>query len=106
MSYSGRQGNSPQVAPLTKGYLRNNLVDNIERHCVALKTITDSVNKLRLAVEESKIEAKEDIAETTKWNDELDAKLNDADKETERLREWLEQRKQDEEKISREKQFT
>ena len=90
----------------TKSALDSNRQDNIERHCAALKTITDSVNKLSLAVEESKIEAKEGIAEITKWDDELDVKLNNADKETERLREWPEQRKQDEEKISREQQFT
>ena len=50
----------------TKSVLDSNRQDNIERHCAALKTITDSVNKLGLAVEESKIEAKEDIAEITK----------------------------------------
>ena len=43
-----------------------NQQENIERHYAALKTITDSLNELRLAVEESKIEAKEDIAEITK----------------------------------------
>ena len=90
----------------TNSVLDTNRQENIERHRAAIKSITDSVNKLRLTVEESKIEAKEDMEEITKWNGELDAKLNAADKESERLRKWLEQRKQDQEKISREEQFT
>ena len=89
----------------TNSVLDTNRQENIERHRAALQSITDSVNELRLTVEESKIEAKEDMAEITKWNGELDAKLNAADKESERLRKWLEQRKQDQEKISREEQF-
>ena len=49
-----------------KSVLDLNRQENIERHYAALKTITDSLNELRLAVEESKIEAKEGIAEITK----------------------------------------
>ena len=66
----------------TNSVLDSNRQENIERHRAALKSITDSVNELRLAVEESKIEAKEDMAEITKWNGELDARLNEADKES------------------------
>lgn len=89
----------------TSSVLDSDRQENIERHRAALKTITDSVNEMRLAVEESKIEAKEDMTEITKWNDELDAKLIEADKDIERLRNWLEQRKQEQERISREEQF-
>ena len=67
---------------------------NIERHCVTLTTIMDSVNEMRLAVKESKIKAKEDMTEITKWNSKIDAQLAEADKEIERLQIWLEERKQ------------
>ena len=69
----------------TNNIFDSNRRENIERHRTSLKTITNSVNEIRLTVEESKIEANEDIAEITRWNEELDEKLTDADKEIERL---------------------
>ena len=86
----------------TNNVLDSNRQENIERHRATLKTITDSVNGMRLAVEESKIEAKEDMTEITKWNSEIDAQLAEADKEIERPRIRLEERNKNK-KRSREK---
>ena len=93
------------MAPPTKGHPRNNLVKKI-KYGGEIRGQVDTTSYYNGENKESEIEAKEDIAEITKWNEELDAKLKDADKESKRLRKRLEQRKQDEEKILREEQFT
>ena len=58
----------------TNNIFDSNRRENVERHRTSLKTITNSVNEIRLTVEESKIEANEDVAEITRWNEELDEK--------------------------------
>ena len=90
----------------TNSVLDSNRQETIERHCVALKSITDSVNEMRVVVEESKIEAGEEMTEIATWNGALDAKLTEADNKSERVRKWLEQRKQEQETVAREEQFT
>ena len=84
----------------TNSVLDSNRREIIERHSTALKSITDSVNELRLTVEESKIKAKENLDEIAKWNGQLDEKLTEADNEIQRLRQWLEQCKQQEEEVA------
>ncbi len=86
----------------TNSVLDSNRWEIIERHSTALKSITDIVNELRLTVEENKIEAEENLDEIAKWNGQLDEKLTEADNEIQRLRQWLEQRKQQEEEVARE----
>ena len=50
----------------TKNIFDSNRRETIERHRKALKTITNSVNEIRLTIEESKVKTNEDIAEITK----------------------------------------
>ena len=48
-----------------------NQQDAIERHCTTIKSVTDSINVIRVAIEESLIQAEVDITEITNWNTEI-----------------------------------
>ena len=84
----------------TNSVLDSNRREIIERHSTALKSITDSVNELRLTVK-----AEENLDEIAKWNGQLDEKLTEADNEIQQLRQWLEQCKQQEEEVAREEKL-
>ena len=60
---------------------------------------------MRVAVEESKIQAEVDITEITTWNTEIDEKLAEADTAVEGLRKWLDQYKRDKDNVAREEQI-
>ena len=89
----------------TKTATDSNSQEAIERQLVTLKSISDSVNQIRVDVEELKIESEEEMAIITTWNVDLDSKLSEADMAMMQLRQWLEQRKREQEIAAREDQF-
>ncbi len=47
----------------------------VERHITAIKSVTESINEIRVAVEEGKIQAEDDVPEITawkRWHDNID----------------------------------
>ena len=83
----------------------SNRQDAIERHCTTIKSITDSINEIRVAIQESKIQAEVYITEIANWNDEIDKKLEAADLAVERLRKWIDEHKREKENVAREEQI-
>ncbi|CAB3996422.1 Collagen alpha-1(XXVII) chain B [Paramuricea clavata] len=85
--------------------VESNQQDAIERHCATIKSITNSINEMRVAVEEIKIQAETDITEITAWNTEIDNKLAESDKVVEELRTWLDQRRKEKDNVARDEQI-
>ena len=85
--------------------IESNRQDPIERHCTTIKLVTDSIYEIRVAIEESKIQAEVDITEIANWNTEIDKKLEAADLAVERLRKWVDQHKRDKENVASEEQI-
>ena len=50
---------------------------------------------MRLDVEAAKLAAKEEITALQEWNDRLDAKLEEADSDVERVTTWLDDRRKE-----------
>ena len=82
-----------------------NRQDAIERHCTTIKSVADSVNEIRVTIEESKIQAEVNITEIANWNAEIDKKLEAADLAVERLRKWIDEHKREKENVAREEQI-
>ena len=55
----------------THQIIESNRQDAIERHCTTIKSVTDSINEIRVATEKSKIQAEVDITEIANWNKEI-----------------------------------
>ena len=77
----------------------------VERHITAIKSVTESINEIRVAVEEGKIQAEVDVPEITAWNDNIDKKLAEADIAVEELRGWLDKCRKEKDNIAREEQI-
>lgn len=59
--------------------------ESIERQLSTLRSITAEISRMRLEVEAKKIEAKEEMTEIETWNAEIDAQLEKADLEVEKV---------------------
>ena len=77
----------------------------IERQCLTLKSITAEINRMRLEVEAKKLGAKVDVTDIEAWNAQLDAQLEKADSEVEKVCKWLDKRKNEAEIIAQEEQL-
>ena len=58
----------------------------VERHFSAIKALASEADQHKRALEEFKIEAKEDIEGIQQWNSEVDAKIIKADRAFKRLK--------------------
>ena len=77
----------------------------VERHITAIKSVTESINEIRVAVEDGKIQAEVDVREITAWNDNIDKKLAEADIAVEELRGWLDKCRKEKDNTAREEQI-
>ena len=85
--------------------IESNRQDAIERHCTAIKSVTNSTNEMRVSVGESKIQAEVETTEITTWNAEIDKELVEANIPVEELSKWLEKYKRDKDNVAREEQI-
>ena len=69
----------------------------IERHLSTLKHLSSEVNRMHLDVEAAKLAAKEEITALQEWDDRLDAKMEKADSDVERVTTWLDDRRKEKE---------
>lgn len=81
----------------TNAVLERGKHEATERHLSTLKHLSSEVNRMRLDVEAAKWAAKEEITALQEWNDRLDAKLEKADSDVERLTTWLDDRRKEKE---------
>jgi len=79
--------------------------ESIERQLSTLRSITAEINRMRLEVEAKKIEAKEEMTEIETWNAEIDAQLEKADLEVEKVLKWIEDRKREAQALVQEEQL-
>ncbi|CAB4037146.1 Hypothetical predicted protein, partial [Paramuricea clavata] len=71
--------------------------ETIERHLKALQTTISETDQCK--------RTKEDLAEISDWNTEIEAKIGEAEDEVNRLQQWLESKKMEEENYAREEQL-
>ena len=71
----------------------------IERHLSTLRSLTAEINRMRLEVEATKLGAKEEIAHIEAWNSGIDAQLEKADCEVDKMRTWIDDRKKEAEAV-------
>ena len=88
----------------------NNIVETkrqeaIERHIKTIKSVTQSINEIRVTVEEEKIQSNVDEAEITALNNNIDKKLEHADIAVEELKAWLDKCRKENDDIAREEQI-
>lgn len=69
----------------TNAVIEAGKAESIERQLSTLRSITAEINRMRLEVEAKKIEAKEEMTEIETWNAEIDAQLEKADLEVEKV---------------------
>lgn len=79
--------------------------DAVERHITTIKSVTESINGMRVSVEEEKIQNDVDEGEITAWNNDIDKELAEADRAVEELRDWLDKCKREKENMAREEQI-
>ena len=89
----------------TNAVLEKGKHETIERHLSTLKHLSSEVNRMRLDVEAAKLAAKEEITALQEWNDRLDAKLEKADSDVEKVRTWLDDRRKEEEARAQEQKL-
>ena len=89
----------------TNAVLEKGKHEAIERHLSTLKHLSSEVNRMRLDVEVAKLAAKEEIAALQEWNDRLDAKLEKADSDVERVRTWLDDHRKEKEAHAQEQKL-
>ena len=61
----------------------------IQRQCQTLSTISNEINVMRITVEAEKIGIKVGVEEIVEWNNDIETKLDEADKEIEKARKWI-----------------
>ena len=83
----------------TNSVIVSNNAEAIERHQQTLKTISANVNHMRLEAEAKKLEAKEEMTGIQTWNEDVDARLQEADIEIGKARKWMDERKREAEVI-------
>lgn len=67
----------------------------IERHLSTLRSLTTEINRMRLEVEATKLEGKEEIAYIEAWNSSIDTQLEKADCEVDKMCTWIDDRKKE-----------
>lgn len=77
----------------------------VERHFSAIKALTSEADQHKRALEEFKIEAKEDIEGIQQWNSEVDAKIIKADRAFKRLKTALKEYQEEKTRDKQEKQL-
>ena len=63
----------------------------------SIKHLSSEVTRMRLDVEAAKLAAKEEMTALQVWNTRLDAKLEKADSEVEKVTTWLDDRRKEKE---------
>ena len=81
----------------TNAVLEKGKHEAIERHLSSLKHLSSEVTRMRLDVEAAKLVAKEEMTALQEWNIRLDAKLEKADSEVEKVTTWLDDRRKEKE---------
>ena len=71
----------------------------IERHLSTLWSLSKELNRMRIEVEVTKLGAKEEIADIEAWNSGIDAQLEKADCEADKMCTWIDDRKREAEAI-------
>ena len=61
----------------------------IQRQCQTLSTISNEINVMRITVEAEKIGMKVGVEEIVEWNNDIETKLDEADKEIEKAHKWI-----------------
>ena len=89
----------------TNSVIVSNNAEAIERHRQTLKTISANVNHMRLEVEAKKLEAKEEMTGIRTWNEDVDARLKEADIEIGKARKWMDERKREAEVNAKQEQL-
>lgn len=89
----------------TNAVIEAGKAESIERQLSTLRSITAEINRMRLEVEAKKIEAKEEMTEIETWNAEIDAQLEKADLEVEKVLKWIEDRKREAQALVQEEQL-
>ena len=69
----------------------------IERHLKALQTTISETDQQKRTVEAEKIGKKDDLADISDWNTEIEVKINEAEDEVNRLQKWLDGKRIEEE---------
>ena len=77
----------------------------IERHLSTLRSLTTEINRMRLEVEATKLAAKEEIADIEAWNSGIDAQLEKADYEVDKMRTWVDDRKREAEAVVKQEEL-
>ena len=77
----------------------------VERYFSAIKALASEADQHKRALEEFKIEAKEDIEEIQQWNSEVDAKIIKADRAFKRLKSALKEYQEEKTRDKQEKQL-
>lgn len=77
----------------------------IERHLSTLRSLTTEINRMRLEVEASKLAAKVEIADIEAWNSGIDAQLEKADYEVDKIRTWVDDRKREAEAVVKQEEL-
>ena len=77
----------------------------IDRHLSTLRSLTTEINRMRLEVEATKLAAKEEIADIEAWNSGIDAQLEKADYEVDKMRTWVDDRKREAEAVVKQEEL-
>ena len=89
----------------TNAVLEKGKHEAIERHLSSLKHLSSEVTRMRLDVEAAKLAAKEEMTALQEWNTRLDAKLEKADSEVEKVTTWLDDRRKEKEAHAQEEKL-
>ena len=79
----------PLTGKRTDKIISSGKQEAIERHCQTLKTISSEINVIRISVEAQKICQKVEMEAVMEWSEEIENKLAEADKEIEKMSEWM-----------------
>ena len=77
----------------------------IDRHLSTLRSLTTEINLMRLEVEATKLAAKEENADIEAWNSGIDAQLEKADYEVDKMRTWVDDRKREAEAVVKQEEL-
>ena len=89
----------------TNTILETGKSEAIERHLSTLRSLTAEINQMRLEVEATKLEAKEELAHIEAWNSGIDAQLEKADCEVDKMRTWIDDRKKKAEAVAKQEEL-
>lgn len=93
------------IAGRTTKTLESRKPESIERQLKALRITIDESDQLKRAVEELKIAKEQDLQEISEWNENVDAKIAEAEDQVARLQKWLNEKNLEDENNAREEQL-